>query len=101
MSIDARVLAVVGSLRLLLALVLARCLVGVRSSGFMKRCLANYQYVLKCTSIRRAAHVVESLRGRGRVHLLDGRLRRHFALFTKSGAFRDVLVSRVRLLVVR
>jgi hypothetical protein len=47
MSIDARLLAVVGSLCLLLALVLAWCLVGVRSSQFMKRCFPNYQYLLK------------------------------------------------------
>ena len=47
MPFDARVLAVVGSLCLLLALVLAWCLVGVRSSQFMKRCFPNYQYLLK------------------------------------------------------
>jgi hypothetical protein len=41
------VLAVVGSVCLLLALVLAWCLAGVRSSQFMKRCFPNYQYLLK------------------------------------------------------
>lgn len=41
------VLAVVGSLCLTLALILAWCLVGVRSTGFMKRWFPNYQYLLK------------------------------------------------------
>ena len=41
------VLAVVGSLCLTLALILAWCLVGVRSTGFMKRWFPSYQYLLK------------------------------------------------------
>jgi len=40
-------LAVVGSLCLTLALALAWCLAGVRSSAFMKKCFPNYQYLLK------------------------------------------------------
>ena len=40
-------LVVVGSLCLTLALALAWCLAGVRSSGFMKRWFPNYQYLLK------------------------------------------------------
>ena len=43
----ANVLVVVGSLCLLITLVLAWCLVGVRSSAFMKRLFPNYQYLLK------------------------------------------------------
>jgi hypothetical protein len=41
------VLVVVGSLCLSITLVLAWCLVGVRSSAFMKRVFPNYQYLLK------------------------------------------------------
>jgi hypothetical protein len=40
-------LAAVGSLCLTLALILAWCLVGVRTTGFMKRCFPSYQYLLK------------------------------------------------------
>src|SRR4051794_38597625 len=40
-------LAAVGSLCLVITLVLAWCLVGVRSSGFMKRLFPNYQNLLK------------------------------------------------------
>jgi len=43
----ANVLVVVGSLCLLLSLVLAWCLVGVRSSAFMKKAFPNYQNLLK------------------------------------------------------
>ena len=43
----ANVLVVVGSLCLLITLVLAWCLVGVRSSAFMKRLFPNYQNLLK------------------------------------------------------
>ena len=43
----ANVLVVVASLCLLITLVLAWCLVGVRSSAFMKRLFPNYQYLLK------------------------------------------------------
>jgi hypothetical protein len=41
------VLAFVGSLCMTLALVLAWCLAGVRSSRFVKRCFPNPQYLLK------------------------------------------------------
>ena len=41
------VLAAVGSLCLTLALILAWCLVGVRTTGFMKRWFPSYQYLLK------------------------------------------------------
>lgn len=41
------VLVVVGSLCLLITLVLAWCLAGVRSSAFMKTVFPNYQYLLK------------------------------------------------------
>src|SRR5882672_887641 len=47
MQISPGMLAVVGSLCLTLALALAWCLAGVRSSGFMKRCFPNSQYLLK------------------------------------------------------
>jgi hypothetical protein len=40
-------LAVVGSICMMLALVLAWCLAGVRSSRFVKRCSPNPQYLLK------------------------------------------------------
>src|SRR5216110_675040 len=43
----ANVLVAVGSLCLLITLGLAWCLVGVRSSGFMKRVFPNYQNLLK------------------------------------------------------
>jgi O-antigen ligase len=38
---------IVGSLCLTIALTLAWCLVGVRTTGFMKRWFPNYQYLLK------------------------------------------------------
>ena len=41
------ILAVVGSVTMTLALVLAWGLAGVRSSKFMKRCIPNPQYLLK------------------------------------------------------
>ena len=41
------VLAIVGSVCMTLALVLAWCLAGVRSSRFVKRCFPNPQYLLK------------------------------------------------------
>ena len=41
------VLAVVGSVCMTLALVLAWCLAGVRSSRLVKRCIPNPQYLLK------------------------------------------------------
>lgn len=41
------VLVVVGSLCLMITLVLAWCLAGVRSSAFMKTLFKNYQYLLK------------------------------------------------------
>ena len=40
-------LVVVGSLCLLITLVLAWCLVGIRSSAFMKKLFPNYQNLLK------------------------------------------------------
>ena len=40
-------LAAVGSLCMTLALILAWCLVGVRTTGFMKRWFPSYQYLLK------------------------------------------------------
>ncbi len=40
-------LAAVGSLCLTLALILAWCLVGVRTTGFMKRWFPSYQYLHK------------------------------------------------------
>lgn len=40
-------LVVVGSLCMMLALVLAWCLAGFRTSAFMKRVFPNYQYLLK------------------------------------------------------
>src|SRR3954463_14657023 len=43
----ANVLVAVGSSCLLITLVLAWCLVGVRSSAFMKRVFPNYQNLLK------------------------------------------------------
>ena len=47
MQILPGVLAAVGSLCLTLALILAWCLVGVRTTGFMKRWFPSYQYLLK------------------------------------------------------
>jgi hypothetical protein len=47
MQILPSVLAAVGSLCLTLALILAWCLVGVRTTGFMKRWFPSYQYLLK------------------------------------------------------
>ena len=41
------ILVVVGSLCLMITLVLAWCLVGVRSSAFMKKVFPNYQNLLK------------------------------------------------------
>ena len=43
----ANVLVIIGSLCLLITLVLAWCLVGVRSSTFMKRAFPSYQHLLK------------------------------------------------------
>ena len=43
----ASILVVTGGLCLLITLVLAWCLVGVRSSAFMKRLFPNYQNLLK------------------------------------------------------
>lgn len=40
-------LAAAGSLSMIIALVLAWCLVGVRSAPFMKSIFPNYQYLLK------------------------------------------------------
>lgn len=47
MRIDTGLLAVAGSLCLMLALVLAWCLAGVRSSRFVRTCFPNPQYLLK------------------------------------------------------
>ena len=47
MHADTGLLAAVGSLCMMLALVLAWCLAGVRSSKFVKRCFPNPQYLLK------------------------------------------------------
>ena len=47
MPVGTDVLAVVGSVCMMLALVLAWCLAGVRSSRFVKACFANPQYLLK------------------------------------------------------
>ena len=47
MHIAPEILVVVGSLCLTIALILAWCLVGVRTTGFMKRWFPNYQYLLK------------------------------------------------------
>ena len=47
MQILPSVLAAVGSLCMTVALILAWCLVGVRTTGFMKRCFRSYQYLLK------------------------------------------------------
>ena len=47
MHLDTGLLAAVGSLCMMLALVLAWCLAGVRSSHFVKKCFPNPQYLLK------------------------------------------------------
>ena len=47
MQILPAALAAVGSLCLTIALILAWCLVGVRTTGFMKRWFPSYQYLLK------------------------------------------------------
>ena len=47
MQVVPAALAAVGSLCLTLALILAWCLVGVRTTGFMKRRFPSYQYLLK------------------------------------------------------
>jgi len=47
MQVVPAALAAVGSLCLTLALILAWCLVGVRTTGFMKRWFPSYQYLLK------------------------------------------------------
>lgn len=47
MHADTGLLAVMGSVAMMLALVLAWCLAEVRSSPFVKKCLPNPQYLLK------------------------------------------------------
>ena len=47
MHAETGLLAVVGSVCMMLALVLAWCLAGVRSSRFVKKCFPNPQYLLK------------------------------------------------------
>jgi O-antigen ligase len=47
MHADTGLLAVMGSVCMMLALVLASCLAGVRSSRFVKKCFPNPQYLLK------------------------------------------------------
>ncbi len=47
MQVVPAALAAVGSLCLTFALILAWCLVGVRTTGFMKRWFPSYQYLLK------------------------------------------------------
>ena len=47
MRAETGLLAVVGSVCMMLALVLAWCLAGVRSSRFVKKCFPNPQYLLK------------------------------------------------------
>jgi hypothetical protein len=47
MHADTGFLAVMGSVCMMLALVLAWCLAGVRSSRFVKKCFPNPQYLLK------------------------------------------------------
>ncbi len=44
------ILVVVGSLCLLITLVLAWCVAGVRSTAVMKTLFPNYQYLLRPTS---------------------------------------------------
>jgi hypothetical protein len=47
MHADTGLLAAMGSICMMLALVLAWCLAGVRSSRFVKKCFPNPQYLLK------------------------------------------------------
>jgi len=47
MHASSSVLAVAGSLCLTIAIILAWCLVGVRSAAFMKKVFRNYQQLLK------------------------------------------------------
>ena len=47
MHADTGLLAVMGSVCMMLALVLAWCLAGVRSSRFVKKCFPNPQCLLK------------------------------------------------------
>jgi hypothetical protein len=47
MQVVPSVLALVGCLCMTIALILAWCLVGVRTTGFMKRWFPSYQYLLK------------------------------------------------------
>jgi hypothetical protein len=47
MHAETGLLAVMGSVCMMLALVLAWCLAGVRSSRFVKKCFPNPQYLLK------------------------------------------------------
>jgi hypothetical protein len=47
MQVVPSVLALVGSLCMTIALILAWCLVGVRTTGFMKGWFPSYQYLLK------------------------------------------------------
>ena len=47
MHAETGLLAVVGSVCMMLALVLAWCLAGVRSSRFVKKCFPSPQYLLK------------------------------------------------------
>ena len=47
MQVVPSVLALVGSLCMTIALILAWCLVGVRTTGFMKKWFPSYQYLLK------------------------------------------------------
>jgi hypothetical protein len=61
------VLVATGSLCLLLALVLAWCLVGVRSSSMMKRVFPRYQNLLKAHIVPAAIRYVEDGHARGKV----------------------------------
>jgi hypothetical protein len=47
MHAETGLLAVVSSVCMMLALVLAWCLAGVRSSRFVEKCFPNPQYLLK------------------------------------------------------
>jgi hypothetical protein len=73
----ASILVVVGSLCLLITLGLAWCLVGVRSSAFMKRLFPNYQNLLK-------AHIDYLM--------MTGLLMIFFLLFTHFGVSPSPLV---------
>jgi hypothetical protein len=73
----ASILVVVGSLCLLITLGLAWCLVGVRSSAFMKRLFPNYQNLLK-------AHIDYLM--------MTGLLMTFFLLFTHFGVSPSPLV---------